>query len=172
MVCIFQRGAMDGLMAVTPFTDQNLQAARLTLFMSAAKGNGTSLIDLDGRFGLHPYVQAFEPMFREKRLGIVHGIGSLNNTRSHFDVQDYTELATPFNKGTASGWLNRAVGLLGHDAITPFSAVSMTSAMLLVSRSNSSIDLLSGSNSAQSVHKMPSLEKLMAFFMITSLTML
>ena len=32
MVCIFQRGAMDGLMAVTPFTDTYLQAARPTLF--------------------------------------------------------------------------------------------------------------------------------------------
>jgi uncharacterized protein (DUF1501 family) len=55
-------------------------------------------------------------------------MGSPNNTRSHFDAQDYMESGTPFNKGTASGWLNRAVGLLGHDA-TPFRAVSMTSAM-------------------------------------------
>jgi uncharacterized protein (DUF1501 family) len=39
------------------------------------------------------------------------------------------ESGTPFNKGTASGWLNRAVGLLGHEALTPFTAVSMTSAM-------------------------------------------
>ena len=31
LVTIFQRGAMDGLMAVTPFTDQYLQAARPTL---------------------------------------------------------------------------------------------------------------------------------------------
>ncbi|NCD68456.1 DUF1501 domain-containing protein [Mucilaginibacter agri] len=129
LVCIFQRGAMDGLMAVTPFTDQYLQAARPNLFMSAAKGNGVSLIDLDGHFGLHPSMSAFEPMFREKRLGIVHGIGSPNTTRSHFDAQDYMESGTPFNKGTSSGWLNRAVGLLGHDAITPFTAVSMTSAM-------------------------------------------
>ena len=130
LVCIFQRGAMDGLMAVTPFTDQNLQAARPGLFMTAAKsGPGSPLIDLDGRFGLHPSMKGFEPMFREKRLGIVHGIGSPNNTRSHFDAQDYMESGTPFNKGTASGWLNRAVGLLGHDAITPFTAVSITSAM-------------------------------------------
>ncbi|GGI49100.1 hypothetical protein GCM10011425_03120 [Mucilaginibacter galii] len=130
LVCIFQRGAMDGLMAVTPFTDEYLKAARPNLFMSAAKtGTGASLIDLDGHYGLHPSMQAFEPMFREKRLGIVHGIGSPNNTRSHFDAQDYMESGTPFNKGTASGWLNRAVGLLGHDAITPFTAVSLTSAM-------------------------------------------
>ena len=135
LVCIFQRGAMDGLMAVTPFTDAHLQAARPTLFMSAARGSsaGTgsepSLIDLDGRFGLHPALQAFAPFFKEQRLAIVHGIGSPNNTRSHFDAQDYMESGTPFNKGTSSGWLNRAVGLLGHDALTPFTAVSLTSAM-------------------------------------------
>ncbi|MEJ6982547.1 DUF1501 domain-containing protein [Pedobacter sp. P351] len=130
LVCIFQRGAMDGLMAVTPFTDQYLKAARPTLFMSAAKaGNNKPLLDLDGRFGLHPSMNAFEPLFREKRLAIVHGIGSPNSTRSHFDAQDYMESGTPFNKGTASGWLNRAVGLLGHEAATPFQAVSLTSSL-------------------------------------------
>jgi uncharacterized protein (DUF1501 family) len=129
LVCIFQRGAMDGLMAVTPFTDKYLEAARPRLFMSAAKGNtNASLIDLDGRFGLHPGMKAFESFFKEKRLAIVHGIGSPNNTRSHFDAQDYMESGTPFNKGTSSGWLNRAVGLLGHDA-TPFTAVSLTASM-------------------------------------------
>jgi len=129
MVCIFQRGAMDGLMAVTPFTDTYLQAARPTIFMTAAQGGkGTPLLDLDGRFGLHPAMKGFEPLFKDGRLAIVHGIGSPNNTRSHFDAQDYMESGTPFNKGTGSGWLNRAVGLLGHDA-TPFRAVSLTSSM-------------------------------------------
>lgn len=130
MVCIFQRGAMDGLMAVTPFTDEYLKAARPSLFMSAAQGGKNKpLIDLDGKFGLHPSMSAFEPMFREKRMAIVHGIGSPNATRSHFDAQDFMESGTPFNKGTASGWLNRAVGLLGHEAATPFQAVSLTSSL-------------------------------------------
>jgi uncharacterized protein (DUF1501 family) len=130
LVCVFQRGAMDGLMAVTPFTDQYLKAARPTLFMSAAKGvSNKPLLDLDGRFGLHPSLSAFEPMFRDKRMAIVHGIGSPNPTRSHFDAQDYMESGTPFAKGTSSGWLNRAVGLLGHEAATPFQAVSLTSSL-------------------------------------------
>jgi uncharacterized protein (DUF1501 family) len=130
LVCIFQRGAMDGLMAVTPFEDNYLKAARPGLTLSTGEGgSGNPLIDLDGRWGLHPGMKSFEPLFREGRLGIVHGIGSPNNTRSHFDAQDYMESGTPFNKGTASGWLNRAVGLLGHDAITPFTAVSLTSAL-------------------------------------------
>jgi uncharacterized protein (DUF1501 family) len=38
------------------------------------------------------------------------------------------EAGTPFNKGTASGWLNRVAGLMGHDA-TPFRAVSLTNAL-------------------------------------------
>jgi uncharacterized protein (DUF1501 family) len=132
LVCIFQRGAMDGLMAISPFTDQNLQAARPNLFMTAAATSsigGAALIDLDGRFGMHPMLKTFEPFFREGRLAIVHGIGSPNNTRSHFDAQDYMESGTPFNKGTSSGWLNRAIGLLGHDRATPFQAVSLTSAL-------------------------------------------
>lgn len=130
LVCIFQRGAMDGLMAVSPFTDRYLQQARPNLFMSAAKSmKNTPLIDLDGRFGLHPSMAAFESVFRDKRMGIVHGIGSPNNTRSHFDAQDYMESGTPFKKGTDSGWLNRAVGLLGHDGATPFQGVSLTSSL-------------------------------------------
>lgn len=130
LVCIFQRGAMDGLMAVTPFTDEYLKAARPSLFMSAAKASANKpLIDLDGRFGLHPSMSAFEQVFKEKRMGIVHGIGSPNNTRSHFDAQDYMESGTPFKKSTESGWLNRAVGLLGHDGATPLRGVSLTSSL-------------------------------------------
>lgn len=126
LVCIFQRGAMDGLMAVTPFEDAYLKSARPTLFMEAGREN--PLIDLDGRFGLHPAFKSFEPLFKEKRIAIVHGIGSPNNTRSHFDAQDYMESGTPFNKGTSSGWLNRAIGVMGHDA-SPFTAVSLTSSL-------------------------------------------
>jgi uncharacterized protein (DUF1501 family) len=127
LVCIFQRGAMDGIMAVSPYTDPNLKIMRPTLYMSPAQTEGKQF-DLDGRFGLHPSFESLYPYFGENRMAIVHGVGSPNTTRSHFDAQDYMESGTPFSKGTPSGWLNRAVGLMGHDA-TPFRAVSLTSAM-------------------------------------------
>ncbi|MBN8837470.1 MAG: DUF1501 domain-containing protein [Sphingobacteriia bacterium] len=127
LVCIFQRGAMDGLMAVSPYADPNLKLLRPTLYMSPAATEG-SMFDLDGRFGLHPGLNAFNNFYKEGRLAIVHGVGSPNNTRSHFDAQDYMESGTPFNKGTESGWLNRVVGLMGH-AGSPFRAVSLTSAL-------------------------------------------
>ncbi len=126
LVCIFQRGAMDGLMAVTPFTDQYLKETRPTLFMNAdSKG---ALLDLDGRFGLHPGFSSFQQLFQDRQLAIVHGMGSPNNTRSHFDAQDYMESGTPFRKGTESGWLNRAIGLLGHDG-SPLRGVSLTTSL-------------------------------------------
>lgn len=127
LVCIFQRGAMDGLMAVSPFTDPALAKARPSLFMSPVAAQG-GLLDLDGKFGLHPAMASLHPFFLDKRLAIVHGVGSPNNTRSHFDAQDYMESGTPFKKSTTSGWLNRAVGLMGHEG-SPFRAVSLTSAM-------------------------------------------
>lgn len=130
LICIFQRGAMDGLMAVTPYADPYLASARPTLFISPSKqGNIPSLIDLDGHFGMHPSLSSFAGLFNQKQLAVVHGIGSPNNSRSHFDAQDYMESGTPFSKNTSSGWLNRAVGLIGHDALTPFQAVSLTSSL-------------------------------------------
>jgi uncharacterized protein (DUF1501 family) len=128
LVCIFQRGAMDGLMAVSPYADASLKTLRPTLYMSPAETEG-KMFDLDGRFGLHPSLAAFNPYFKEGRMAVVHGVGSPNSTRSHFDAQDYMESGTPFSKSTQSGWLNRAVGLLGHESATPFRAVSLTSSL-------------------------------------------
>ncbi len=129
LVAIFQRGAMDGLMAVPLFNDPMYAKLRQGLALSAAKSAGDdALINLDDRFGLHPALSSFAKFYKENRLAIIHGVGSPDPTRSHFDAQDYMETGTPGRKGTPSGWLNRACGLLGHDA-TPFRAVSMTAAL-------------------------------------------
>ena len=127
LVAIFQRGAMDGLMAVTPFEDAYYRESRPRLAM-ATTGTEAHLIDLDGRFGLHPALGPLKTLFDEKRLAIVHGIGSPNTTRSHFDAQDYMESGTPDRKGTDTGWLNRVAAQVREGA-TPFQAVAMTPAL-------------------------------------------
>jgi uncharacterized protein (DUF1501 family) len=129
LVTIFQRGAMDGLAAVSPFAERQLQKLRPGLALSGARRAGEeSLIDLGVDFGLHPAFGAFEPLWRDGALGIVHAVGSPDSTRSHFDAQDYMETGTPGRKGTASGWLNRGCGKLGHEP-TPFQAVSLSRAL-------------------------------------------
>jgi uncharacterized protein (DUF1501 family) len=129
LVTIFQRGAMDGIMAVPPTDDGTLRQLRPRLAMSAARGAGNAAIpDLGVGFGLHPGFASLLPLWQERRLAIVHAVGSPDPTRSHFDAQDYMETGTHGRKGTPSGWLNRAVGMMGHDA-TPFRAVAMTPAL-------------------------------------------
>jgi uncharacterized protein (DUF1501 family) len=85
-------------------------------------------LDLDNGYALHPALRQLSAPWREGALAIVHGVGSPDPTRSHFDAQDYMETGTPGRKGTASGWLNRVVGELGHEG-SPFRAVSMTAAL-------------------------------------------
>jgi uncharacterized protein (DUF1501 family) len=129
LVTIFQRGAMDGLMAVSPLGNEALRRARPRLHMDVGRGVGAdALIDLDVGFGLHPALASLLPLWEDGRLGIVHCVGSPDPTRSHFDAQDYMETGTPGRKGTPDGWLNRVAGRLGHDA-TPFRSVSITPAL-------------------------------------------
>jgi uncharacterized protein (DUF1501 family) len=124
LVCIFQRGAMDGLMAVSPYTDPNLKTLRPRLFMSPAQTEG-GMLDLDGKFALHPSLAPLLPLYKESRMSVVHGVGSPNNTRSHFDAQDFMESGMPHTKNSLSGWLNRALTLKDQPT-TPFSGVSIT----------------------------------------------
>ncbi len=129
LVTIFQRGAMDGLAAVPPVNGSALKSLRPRLAMSAARSAGdAALLDLENGFGLHPALEPLLPLWQERRLAIVHAVGSPDPSRSHFDAQDFMEAGTPGRKGTPDGWLNRAVGLLGHDG-SPFRAVAMTPAL-------------------------------------------
>lgn len=123
LVTIFQRGAMDGVMAVQPLADPQLAQLRPGLLLPA-----TSLLALDDRFGMHPGGSAFSSLYKQGQLAVVHGAGSPEKNRSHFDAQDYMESGTPGIKSTSSGWLNRVVGLTGHEH-TAYQAVAMTPSM-------------------------------------------
>src|SRR5205807_7483655 len=92
-------------------------------------GGAESAINLDGFFGLHPSLASFKPLWDSKRLAIVHASGSPDNTRSHFDAQDYMESATPGVKSTPDGWLNRYLQATADPQKSLFRAVSITQNM-------------------------------------------
>jgi uncharacterized protein (DUF1501 family) len=104
LVVLFQRGAADGLNVVVPYRERNYYAMRPTIAIQQK-----DVLDLDGRFGLHPAMASFKPLYEQGYLAIVHAAGSPDTTRSHFDAQDYMESGTPGVKATADGWLNRAL---------------------------------------------------------------
>lgn len=125
LITIFQRGAMDGLNAVVPYGDSEYYNIRKSIAV-AKPGQTDGAINLDGFFGLNPGMQAFEPIWKSGRLAIIEAVGSPDNTRSHFDAQDYMESGTPGIKGTRDGWLNRAIQGLNEPDASPFRAVAMT----------------------------------------------
>jgi uncharacterized protein (DUF1501 family) len=104
LVVIFQRGAADGLNIVVPHGEAPYYAMRPSINIPRK-----SVIDLNGFFGLHPSLSAFQPLWQQGHLAIVHAAGSPDTTRSHFDAQDFMETGTPGVKATEDGWLNRSL---------------------------------------------------------------
>jgi uncharacterized protein (DUF1501 family) len=130
LVAVFQRGAVDGLNMVVPFGESAYYDVRPSIAIpKPATGNSDAAINLDGFFGLHPSFSAFKPLWDSKRLAIVHAAGSPDNTRSHFDAQDYMESATPGVKSTSDGWLNRYLQTKQDPDKSLFRAVSFTQTM-------------------------------------------
>ncbi len=130
LIAIFQRGAVDGLNMVVPHGERDYYSLRPTLAVPQPKaGNADAALDLDKFFGLHPSLVSLKPLWDAKRLAIVDAVGSPDNTRSHFDAQDYMESATPGVKSTRDGWLNRYLQNSPATNASPFRAVSMTQNM-------------------------------------------
>ncbi len=119
LVCLFQRGAVDGLSMVVPHGDPDYYRERPRIAIPRSE-----VVDLDGHFGLHPALGGLAPLWKEGTLAAVHAVGSPDATRSHFDAQDYMESGTPGNKSTRDGWLNRHVLHAEEHRETPFRAVA------------------------------------------------
>jgi uncharacterized protein (DUF1501 family) len=130
LIAIFQRGAVDGLNMVVPYGESAYYDLRPSISIPERQtGNSEALINLDGFFGLHPSMSGLKSHWDSKQLAIVHAVGSPDNTRSHFDAQDYMESATPGRKGTPDGWLNRHLQNKPDASASPFRAVSLTRGM-------------------------------------------
>ena len=119
LVVIFQRGAADGLNIVVPHGESAYYSMRPSINIPR-----NAVLDLDGLFGLHPSMSALQPLWDQRHLAIVHAAGSPDNTRSHFDAQDYMESGTPGRKATQDGWMNRALPRAAGK-VSPVRAVSL-----------------------------------------------
>ena len=119
LVCLFQRGAVDGLSMVVPHGEEQYYRERPRIAIPKS-----SVVDLDGHFGLHPQLAPLKPFWDAGSLAAVHAVGSPDSTRSHFDAQDYMESGTPGVKATSDGWANRYCQHDREHAQTPFRAVA------------------------------------------------
>lgn len=107
LVCIFQRGAADGLNSVVPHGDADYYRLRPNIAVPRP-GQVNGAIDLDGFFGLHPALQPLQRWYGSGHLALVHACAFPHRVRSHFDAQTLTESgATSTAQLQGSGWLGR-----------------------------------------------------------------
>src|SRR5436190_1607463 len=119
LVCLFQRGAADGLNMIVPHGESAYYQERPRIAVPRE-----TVVDLDGHFGLHPSLAPLKSVWDNKSLAAIHAIGSPDGTRSHFDAQDYMETGTPGVKSTGDGWANRYCQHDREHTHTPFRAVA------------------------------------------------
>ncbi|MDA0308477.1 MAG: DUF1501 domain-containing protein [Proteobacteria bacterium] len=104
IVVIILEGGMDGLAAVPPLGDPDLERHRKALM-------ATNPISLNPFFGLHPALGGYAGMLANNEATIIHATNFPYTRRSHFEGQNVIESGnlTPF--ADRSGWIGRALDL-------------------------------------------------------------
>jgi uncharacterized protein (DUF1501 family) len=111
LICVFLRGAADGVNMIVPHGDEQYYAHRPSLAIPRPDDPGTTssqrTIDLDGFFGLHPALSPLLPVWQAGDFAAVQAVGSPHESRSH------------------SGWLGRHLATLDTGNHSPLRGVTI-----------------------------------------------
>jgi len=106
LVVVILRGAMDGLSAVPPYGDPDFAALRGSLALPEPGQEG-GVLDLGGRFGMHPALAKLHALYAADQAMVLHAVAGPWRSRSHFEAQDLLEGGATHR--LSDGWLNRAL---------------------------------------------------------------
>jgi len=120
LVNVFLRGGADGLHLVPPVGDDACYRARPSIAVKKSDA-----LRLDDMFGLHRDLAPLHPLYQSGELAIVHQCGTAEESRSHFEAEDYLHHGG-FQGG---GWLGRFLHQTRTPADGPLTAVSIGSAV-------------------------------------------
>ena len=149
LVLVICRGGMDGLTVAPPLGDPDYEPLRRNLAL------GDTALKLDSTFGLHPSLTAVHAMALAGQARIVPAVATPDRARSHFEAQDVLESGAATVYGTASGWLNRAVGSLS--AQRKVAAISIGATAPLVLRGPAPVSSWSPGRLVDASARLPSL---------------
>ena len=111
LVVVELSGGNDGLNTVVPFGNDEYYRVRPNIGIRESDA-----IKIEDGYGLHPSMVGFERLYKEGRMGVVHGCGYDNPSLSHFSSMGFWHTGVP-NGGEPLGWLGRlADGAYDHDA--------------------------------------------------------
>jgi uncharacterized protein (DUF1501 family) len=115
LVLVELKGGNDGLNTVVPYADPLYTQLRPGIGIPAGE-----VLRLDGAAGLHPALGPLLPMWEQKELAIVQGVGYPQPNLSHFRSIEIWETASRSNEYLSEGWLTRGMhaGLIGTSQVT------------------------------------------------------
>ena len=102
LVLIELKGANDGLNTVIPFTDPRYTELRPRLAIARDQ-----VLQLSEQAGLHPALRPLMPLWENKELAIVQGLGYPNPNLSHFRSIEIWDTASKSEEYLDAGWLAR-----------------------------------------------------------------
>jgi uncharacterized protein (DUF1501 family) len=103
LVLVELKGGNDGLNTVVPYGDPAYARLRPRLGLAREQ-----VLSLDEHLGLHPSLAALMPLWQERELAIVQGVGYASPNLSHFRSIEIWETASASNEYRDEGWLARA----------------------------------------------------------------
>ena len=110
LVFLLLRGGFDGLAAVVPVGDPDYASTRGRMAFEPAE-----LTPLAEGFALAPGLSAWRGLWEEGQLAALHAMAIPYRTRSHFDGQAILETGLAEPSGSADGWLNRLLQVMGGE---------------------------------------------------------
>ena len=79
LVCLFQRGGMDGLSAIIPYQERRYFDTRPKIaFKAPTPGDSKASLRLDDRFALNPALTGLKRIWDEGRLSAVHALSLIH----------------------------------------------------------------------------------------------
>ncbi len=102
VVLIELKGGNDGLNTVIPFTDPTYYALRPKLAIAREQ-----VIALSDRVGLHPSLEPLMPLWNDRQLAVLQGVGYPEPNLSHFRSIEIWDTASRSDEYLQDGWLSR-----------------------------------------------------------------
>ena len=105
LILVELKGGNDGLNTVIPYADADYYALRSRVAIARDQA-----LQLDARTGLHPSLQPLMPLWQNRELAVVQGVGYPNANLSHFRSIEIWDTASKSSEYLSDGWLTRAFG--------------------------------------------------------------
>lgn len=102
LILVELKGGNDGLNTLVPYTDSAYYALRPKIAVARDQ-----VVQLSDRAGMHPAMAPLLPLWHDKQLAVLQGVGYPTPNLSHFRSIEIWDTASASNQYLADGWLTR-----------------------------------------------------------------